>query len=143
MAKRILAPIDRREPGELIVSLLGALTRDSGATLRLLRVMPVPERVVDNHGQTVAYMDQEMARLTFQGREDLWPLEHELGHVTVESVVRFGEPVEEILLEAEAFDADLIALSSAARGRLRRFLAPGVADRVSDRAPVPTLVLRS
>src|SRR5262249_20668730 len=110
MAKRILAPIDRREPGELIVSVLGALARDSGATLRLLRVMPVPERVVGNHGQTVAYVDQEMARLTAEGRDDLQPLEEELRDVIVESVVRFGEPVEEILLEAEAFDADLIAL---------------------------------
>ncbi len=142
MAKRILAPIDRRGPGERIVSVLGALARDSGATLRLLRVMPVPERVVGNHGQTVAYVDQEMSRLTAEGRGDLRPLEHELGDVTVESVVRFGEPTEEILLEVEAFDADLIALTSAARGRLRRFLAPGVADRVADRAPVPTLVLR-
>jgi len=142
MAKRILAPIDRRGPGELIVSVLGALARDSGATLRLLRVMPVPERVVGNHGQTVAYVDQEMARLTAEGRDDLQPLEEELRDVIVESVVRFGEPVEEILLEAEAFDADLIALTSAARGRLRRFLAHGVADRVADRVPVPTLLLR-
>jgi nucleotide-binding universal stress UspA family protein len=142
MAKRILAPIDPRDPGGQIVQVLGALARDSGATLRLLRVMPVPERVVDPHGWTVAYADQEMERLTAVGRDDLQRLEDELGDITVESVVRFGKPVEEILLEAEAFDADLIALSGAARGRLRRFFARGVADGVVDRALVPTLVLR-
>jgi nucleotide-binding universal stress UspA family protein len=124
------------------VQVLGALARDSGAALRLLRVMPVPERVAHPHGRTVAYADQEMERLTAAGRDDLQRLEDELGDITVESVVRFGEPVEDILLEAEAFDADLIALSSAARGRLRRFLARGVADGVADRALVPTLVLR-
>ncbi len=142
MAKRILAPIDRHGPGEQIVQVLGALARDSGATLRLLRVTPVPERVVDPRGRTVAYADQEMARLTAVGRDDLQRLEDELRDITVESVVRFGEPIEEILLEAEAFDADLIVLPNAARGRLRRFLARGVADGVADRALVPTLVLR-
>jgi nucleotide-binding universal stress UspA family protein len=56
--------------------------------------------------------------------------------------VRFGEPVEEIVLEAEAFGADVIALAEPAHGRLRRTLAPGVADRVARAAGVPTLILR-
>ena len=60
----------------------------------------------------------------------------------MESVVRFGEPAQEILLEAEAFDADLIALATSNRGRLRGALLPGVAERVARKAPVPTLVLR-
>jgi len=128
MAKRILAPIDRRGPGERIVSVLGALARDSGATLRLLRVMPVPERVVGNHGQTVAYVDQEMSRLTAEGRGDLRPLEHELGDVTVESVVRFGEPTEEILLEVEAFEHRCSGPATAPTHRGAGLTHPGVAE---------------
>jgi nucleotide-binding universal stress UspA family protein len=142
MFKRILAPVDGREHSEPILPLLGAMARDSGATVRLLRVMPIPERIVGAHGRTVAYVDQEMARLTAEGMDDLRRIEDQLHDVPVENVVRFGEPVEEIVLEAEAFDADLIALAGGARGRTHRFLAPGVADRVADRAPVPTLVLR-
>jgi nucleotide-binding universal stress UspA family protein len=60
----------------------------------------------------------------------------------VERVVRFGEPAEEIRLEAEAFNADLVALASSRRSRLGSVLRPGVADRVIREAPVPTLVLR-
>ncbi len=142
MSKRILAPVNDREHSESIVPVLGALARDFGATVRLLRVLPVPERVVGTHGRVVAYVDQEMARLTAAATDDLRRVEAQLDGVPVETVVRFGEPVEEILLEAEAFHADLIALASADGGRLRRVLWLGVADRVADVAAVPTLVLR-
>jgi nucleotide-binding universal stress UspA family protein len=141
MAKRILAPVNSRARSETIVPLLAALARGGGAIVRLLRVSPIPERVVGPRGQTIAYADQEMARLTAEGLDDLRRIEVELNGIPVESVVRFGEPVEEILLEAGAFDADLIALATSTRGRLRRALWSGVAERVARKAPVPTLVL--
>src|SRR5436853_299016 len=53
-----------------------------------------------------------------------------------------GEPVEEILLEAEAFDADLIAIAGRSRGRLSSAMAPGVAERLERKATVPVLTLR-
>jgi len=142
MAKRILTPFDSREHSETIVPIVAALARGAGSTVRLLRVFPVPDRVVDTDGRTVAYSDQEMARLTSKGLDDLRRIEVQLEGIPVERVVRFGEATEEILLEAEAFDADLIALTASRRGRLRRALVAGVAERVAGRAPVPTLLLR-
>jgi nucleotide-binding universal stress UspA family protein len=142
MAKRILAPIDTRERSEAIVPVVAALARDAGSTVRLLRVFPIPEHVVGAHGRIVAYVDQEMARLTAEGLADLHRLETELAGVPVETVVRFGEPVEEIALEAGAFEADLIALGSGRHGRLRSALAPGIAEQVARAADVPTLTLR-
>jgi nucleotide-binding universal stress UspA family protein len=142
MAKRILAPIAARERRASIVSLIFALAQGGGATVRLLTVFPVPNRVIGPRGETVAYADQEMARLTAEGLDDLRRIETELEGIPVESVVRFGKPVEEILLEAEAFDADLIALAASSRGRLRGTLVPGVAERVARKALVPTLALR-
>ena len=142
MAKRILAPIDSRAHSETIVPIVAALACGAGSTVRLLRVFPVPDRVVDTNGRTVAYSDQEMARLTSKGLDDLRRIEVQLEGIPVERVVRFGEATEEILLEAEAFDADLIALTASRRGRLRRALVAGVAERVAGKAPVPTLLLR-
>lgn len=142
MAKRILTPIGLMERGAAIVPVVSALAQDAGSTVRLLRVFSVPEHVVDSDGRTVAYSDQEMARLTSEGLDDLSRIEAQLEGVPVESVVRFGEPVEEILLEAEAFDADLIALGKSDRGRVLRALVPGVADQVARKASVPTLTLR-
>jgi len=142
MTKRILVPIGAGERSEAIVPVISALAHGAGSTVRLMRVFPVPDRVVGSHGRTVAYSDQEMARLTAEGLDDLGRIEAQLDGIPVESIVRFGEVAEEILLEADAFDADLIAFATSGHGRLRSALAPGVAGRVASKAAVPTLTLR-
>jgi nucleotide-binding universal stress UspA family protein len=60
--------------------------------------------------------------------------------VPVESIVRFGDPVREILLEADAFGADLIAVGARRHGRLRR-LVSGVVAKLLRRSEVPVLLL--
>ena len=142
MTKRILVPIGAGERSEAIVPVISALAHGAGSTVRLMRVFPVPDLVVGSHGRTVAYSDQEMARLTAEGLDDLGRIEAQLDGIPVESIVRFGEVAEEILLEADAFDADLIAFATSGHGRLRSALAPGVAGRVASKAAVPTLTLR-
>ena len=141
--KRILVPLDGDERSEAIVPLVAAVARDGGATVRLLRVYPVPERREGTHGRTVEYVDQAMSRLTAEGREDLARDEARLAGVPVETVVRFGEPAEEIVLEAASFGADVITLSEPVQGRLRRLVTPGVAERVARETGVPTLVLKT
>lgn len=143
MAKRILVPLDGREETEAVVPLVGALAQGAGSSVRLVRVFPVPESIVGTHGRTVAYVDQEMARLTAEGLEELKPFEDALTGVPVESVVRFGDPVEETLLEAEAVGADLIVLAVPKRGRLLGWLARSSAERIARQAPVSTLLLRA
>ena len=142
MAKRILVPLDGRESSEAIIPLVRSLARDQGSSVRLLRVSPVPEQVVGTAGRIVAYVDQEMDRLSAEGLGDLRRVEAELDGVPVESVIRFGDPTEEIVLEAEGFGADLVAMSTSVRGRLRSALRPSVADRVAHTLAVPTVVLR-
>ena len=141
MAKRILVRIAGDEGSEAIVPVLAGLAQGAGSTVRLVKVYPVPEHVVGPYGRVIAYTDQEMARLTAEGLDDLARVEAQLAGVPVECVVRFGDTVEEIVNEAEAFDADLIALATVPSGRVRRARAPGVADRLTERAPIPTLVL--
>lgn len=141
MIKRILVPLDGRESSERVLPVIAALARD-GAAIRFLRVFPVPDRIVGPGNRTIAYVDQEMARLTGIGLAELRPAETRLSEIPSEKIVRFGDPDAEILLEAEAFGADLIVLSAKARGRLMRGIAPGIADRVARRATIPTLVLK-
>src|SRR6266516_6908137 len=142
-AKRILVPLDGDERSEGIVPLVAAVARDSGATVRLLRVYPVPERRDGTHGRTVEYVDQAMSRLAAEGRDALAREEARLAGVPVETVVRFGEPAEEIVDEAQAFEADVIALAEPARGPLHRLLRSGTADRVARQASIPTLILKT
>jgi universal stress protein A len=139
--KRILVPLDGRETAEAVVPVVAALARDTGAVVRLLRIFPLPSQVTTPQGFMVASVDQEMARLESRALSDFAPAELALADLPVETVVRYGDPVEEIAREAEAFGADMIALTSGRRGRLRSALAPSVAQRVQTRTATPTLVL--
>ena len=141
MAKRILVPIDGRDDSEAIVPIIAAMAHGGGASVRLVRISAIPDRVVGAYGRTIAYADQEMARLTNEALDDLHRIETQLDGVAVDSRVRFGDPATEIRLEAESFGADLIALAASRRGRLRSALSTGVAQRLIGKAPAPTLVL--
>src|SRR5438309_12007230 len=119
MAKRILVPLGEREVDQAVLPLVAAAARDSGATVRLLRVYPIPDLIVGPYGRIVAYADQRMDRLRRQGERELTAVaDTTLDDVSVETVVRFGEPVGELLPEAETVAADLVALTTTERGRL-------------------------
>src|SRR2546430_17531734 len=105
MAKRILTPIDGCEESPTIVPVVAALARGAGSTVRLLRVFPVPERVMGPHGRTIAYVDQEMARLTALGLDEPAHVEAELEGIPVERGGRVGQPAAEIRLHAPGFKA--------------------------------------
>ncbi len=142
MAKRILVPVNPTSAVESVVPLIADLARGSGATVRLLRVAPLPKNVVNGNGRVVAYADQEMSRLEAEGLDDLRAVEANLEGLPVERVVRFGDPDEEILREADAFGADLIAVTTANRSWLSRAVLPGVAERVFRKAEVPVMLVR-
>jgi universal stress protein A len=57
--------------------------------------------------------------------------------------VRFGDPVKEILLEAEEYAADLIVVATSARCAIMRTLVGSVAEAVLRRADVPVLLHRA
>ncbi len=123
-----------------VLPLVGDTARGSGASIRLLHVAPIPKEQLGDDGRVVAYVNQEMERIEFSRLASLKEAEARLHGVPVESVVRFGDPVEEILREADAFGADLIAVTTTGRGWLRRFLG-SVADRVFRKASVPVMLL--
>ena len=142
MAKRILVPLDGSESAEAAAILAADLARGSGGDVRLLQVHPVPEHRVSNTGRVVAYANQEMDRLNAEGRDYLETVEARLGPVPAQSVVRFGEPAREILVEAEAFDADLIVLTASRRGWLERLTGGGLGQKLLHTSPVPVVLVR-
>src|SRR3972149_6078812 len=107
--KRIVVPLDASPVAESVLPVVADLARAGGGSIRLLRVEPLPDSCVDAGGRVVAYADQEMARLEAEGLDYLRTVAARLGGIPIESCVRFGDPLTEILKEAGAFDADLIA----------------------------------
>ena len=143
MAKRILVPLDQSPEAEAVIPVVAATARDSGGTVRLLCVKPVPENRVNEEGRVVAYADQEMARLEAEGLDYLRTVETQLGMAGVECVVRFGDPVAEILKEAEAFGADLIAVTTGGRSALGRAILGSVAEQVVRKAEPSVMLMRA
>ncbi len=143
MAKRILVPLDGSESAETAAALAAELARGSGGDVRFLQVRPVPEHRVSDTGRVVAYADQEMERVAAEGRDYLESVEARLGPVPAESVVRFGKPAQEILVEAEAFDADLIVLTAERRSWLERLIGGGLGEKLLHTSPVPVVLVRA
>lgn len=142
MAKKILVPLDQSIEAEAVVPLVAAAARGGGGCVRLLSVRPVPQNRVNEEGRVVAYADQEMARLEAEGLDYLATVRTQLGMIDVECVVRFGDPIEEILREAEAFGADLIAVTTKGRSALGRAMLGSVAEQVVRKAEPAVMLMR-
>ena len=143
MAKRILVPLDQSEVAEAAVPVVADTARGAQATVRLLHVAPVPGNRLDEHGRVVAYADQEMERLRSEGLDYLHAVEAQLPGIPVECAVRFGDPVPEILAEAEAFGAELIAVTTTGRSGVSRTLFGSVAEQILRKADTAVMLLRS
>ncbi len=139
MAKRILVPLDRSAASEAVLPIVADIARSAGSTVRLLNVQPVPAPVVAEYGRVVAYKDQEMARLEAKGQVYLEGIEATLHGIPVERQVRFGKPAREILVEADAWDAELIVMAGRPTTWLARLGRSDVAGTVSRRARTPVL----
>jgi len=141
MAKRILVPLKSIEPPASFVEMLAGLARGSGATIRLLHVGPSHDSVMDSDGRLVAYADQETRRLEAEAHDFLQVVAIALDGVPVELAVRFGDPAEEILHEADDLGADLVMLPVAPRRRLLG--RDGIGQQVLRRATAPVALVRA
>jgi len=140
--KRILLAADRSPRADAVATIAAETARGAQAEVRLLHVAPEVSAVHDGQGRVVVYADQESESLSSQGLEYPRGLEAHFTGVAVESVVRFGDPVAQILDEAEAFGADLIVVGTAGRSAIGRVLLGSVAERVFGKATVPVMLVR-
>lgn len=131
----ILVPLDGSRASEAVLPTARALALGRGARVRLLRVVPPVEAVRDEDEHVVAWLDQEAASVESHARDYLQKVGRRLDGFDVDTVVRFGDPADEILHEAEAQDVTLIAMAAHRRAWLRR----SVTGRVARAAWVPVV----
>jgi nucleotide-binding universal stress UspA family protein len=137
----ILVPLDGSPGSEAVVPAVRELARVRGATVRLLRVVAPATSVRAEGDRVVAYADQESARIAEEARAYFKRVRRDLVGVTVQEAVRFGEPAAEIVEEAEAVGADLIALATHRRHGLGRLLKGSVARRLERATTIPLLLV--
>ena len=123
MAKRILVAITKSSEldGQSVATVAG-LARESGGIMRLAFVGPLPSARRDWLDRVVVSADRELARLTDEALETLGELASAWDDVPIERLARFGRLIEEVTVEAEAFEADLVVLLTPR--------APSILDRI-------------
>jgi nucleotide-binding universal stress UspA family protein len=131
MFSRILVPLDGTPQSNVALPLARTMARESDVPITLLRVVPEPYSLAE--------------RTTFdEVATSLKQIADELasGGVRVESVVRRGEVVDEILLQCREQAADLIVMRTHGRVGLGRAVLGSVTQRVLAESGVPVLLLR-
>ena len=140
---KVLVPLDGYRFGEQAI---GAVARFTGTDRRevvllqvvapvnpapLMRDDSAPRRTLETrYSKANAYLDGVRKRLGRRG-------------VPCRTLVRSGDPAEEILGCAKAEGAGLIAMSTHGRSGLRRTLFGSVAEAVVRRSPLPVLIVRA
>jgi nucleotide-binding universal stress UspA family protein len=142
MYKRVLIPVDGSEVAEAIVPFIIDIAGPLDMEVVLLRVntpvMPVAiegsrhvmlEDIEGRHREALAYLTSLAKEMQTKG-------------LRVETVVRRGEPVSEILNAARVVSADLIAMTTHGRTGPARLLFGSVAEGVLRQADIPVFLMR-
>lgn len=112
---------------------------DQRSHLTLLTVVPPPPRLVAAAGVSPERMAEEMERDADQYlREVAATLPHEL---SVTTLLRHGDPAEEILRLVRTQPFDLICMGARGRGRVSGALLGSVSSAVLHHSPLPVVVL--
>jgi nucleotide-binding universal stress UspA family protein len=107
--------------------------------LTLLTVVPAPPRLIAAAGVSPQRVAEEMEREAEQHlRHVTATLPHEL---SVTTILRHGDPAEEILALVRTEPVDLICMGARGRGRVSGALLGSVSSAVLHHSPVPVVVL--
>ena len=140
--RTILVPLDGSPGSESVLTAVGELARAQHATVRFVRVVEPVEAVRSNDGnRVIAFVDQESGRVELQTREYFDTLASRLPGVRVEGAVRFGDPLAEIVEEAEEVGADLIAMAGHRRHALGRLFLGSLVRRLERATTIPLLLI--
>lgn len=136
--RSILVPVDGSEISEQAITYASQFDVDR---IVLLRVEPreAPEEQAAATDAYAHWQREQLEKVT-QHLDELRTA-HARAAGTVETLLRYGNPAEEIITEAE--NHDLVVMSSHGKGAAGRLVFGSVADRVVRYGSTPTLLVRA
>lgn len=144
MLKRVLVPLDGSARAEQALPVAARLAQTAGGTVVLLRVVSIPNEFAASvthepiATQTVINAALEEARNYLKSMTGSGSLHG----VHTETEVLLGQAAATILSVVDSHHIDLIVLCSHGYTGMTRWALGSVAEKVSQLAPVPALVLR-
>lgn len=153
MYNKILVPLDGSAFAEQALAHAEQMAVPGKTEIHLVSVAPLLEdqslAAVDMYPvyvyrDTMVDQTQEMDRLRSELHDYLAALAQRLGKAghLVCTVIRFGQPADEIISYAEQSGCDLIAMSTHGRSGIGRWVYGSVADKVLRGSAAPVLLVR-
>jgi nucleotide-binding universal stress UspA family protein len=136
---RILAPIDFSDHSRLALDHAVAIARWYDATVTLLHVVQPLEGLEIYSLGALALGQSRRDELLAELRR--FAADESAGAVPIESRLREGRPIVEILKQADEMQADLLVLGSHGRSGIDRLLLGSVTEKALRRATCPVLVV--
>jgi nucleotide-binding universal stress UspA family protein len=130
MFSRILVPLEGAAESNVVLPLARSLAGGPDARITLLRVVPQPLSLSERA------MFNERSEQLRRAADEL-----SSGGIQVESAIRQGEIVDEILQQSRDLAADLIVMRSHGRASLTRAVLGSVTERVLAESSVPLLLV--
>ena len=138
---RILVAVDETPAAAFALRHVVPYAIDQRSQLTLLTVVPAPPRMVAAAGVSPQQVAEEMERHADRHlRQVTATLPHEL---SVTTLLRHGDPAEEILAVIRAQPVDLVCMGARGRGRISGALLGSVSSAVLHHSPVPVVVLHA
>jgi nucleotide-binding universal stress UspA family protein len=139
---KLLVPIDGSARSSEVIEYALDLARAVGAAITFIHVA----EITTPRSSLRPSLESERAALEASrraGESILAQAVQMAGDLGVQTVLRFGDPADEICTEARSRASDLIVIGSRGLGRIDRVLLGSVSEKVTKRAPCPVLVVRS
>jgi len=138
---RILVALDETPAAAFALRHAVPYAIDQRSQLTLLTVVPAPPRMVAAAGVSPQQLAEEMERHADQHlRRVTATLPREL---SVTTILRHGDPAEEILDVVRSQPVDLVCMGARGRGRITGALLGSVSSAVLHHSPVPVVVLHA
>jgi len=139
--KRVLVPIDFSEASHKALSYASVFAEQCGAEITLLHVVELP--AYPELGYAHVPMKEAEQKKSALETLQLAPLAlGENARLIKSTLIRVGNPAQEILEEARRGSSDLVVISTHGHGRLRHLLLGSTTERVVRHASCPVLVVR-
>ena len=136
---RILVAFDETPAADFALRHAVPYAVDQRSQLTLLSVVPAPPSIVAAAGFSPQQLAEEMERRAERHlRKVTGTLPREL---SVTTILRHGDPAEEILAVVRAQPFDLVCMGARGRGRVSGVLLGSVSSAVLHHSPVPVVVL--
>ena len=147
MFKHILLPLDGSHLAEAAIPATLELASRFGSKITLLRVTRTPYVASGLDGSVYAELLVALRKQEFDEADDYLRIVQQnlrMQSFQVETLIREGEPVAEVILDIVEDEAvDTIVMSTHGRGGVSRWVFGSVADRVLRQADIPVILIRA